>query len=267
MPRFPTTTRPIRRGREIKTALFLSRTLEREDGKYLLRFESGRDPGVLLQRAARVVVRGGVPLEFVHELGYRLLHLDGHGCHCMLLPATLAVHADLPAEDTRQSAPLGPYAAPKDLHTLASEIYEHWVKTNAPLINHSRGEIAPEGIEFLQKQDVTLWSLFAAAINHTIKTGPRALLFLKGNLSQNVNPPSSSLDNGTHADRDVHIAESSKCVFTINKTVGELQPRTVTGSNSVQTHTRFRAKHSKMDESNLWKSSGGGGGDMCLQHS
>lgn len=68
-------------------------------GKYLLGLESGRDPGVLLQGAARVVVRGGVPLEFVHELGDRLLHLHGHGGHCMLLAATLTVRADLPAED------------------------------------------------------------------------------------------------------------------------------------------------------------------------
>lgn len=66
--------------------------------KYLLGFESRRHPGVLLQRAARVVVRGGVPLEFVHQLGDRLLHLYGHGCHCMLLTATLAVGADLPVE-------------------------------------------------------------------------------------------------------------------------------------------------------------------------
>lgn len=74
------------------------------EGKYLLGLESRRDPGVLLQRAARVVVRGGVPLEFVHELGDRLLHLYGHGCHCMLLAATLAVRADLPEEDMGQSA-------------------------------------------------------------------------------------------------------------------------------------------------------------------
>lgn len=67
--------------------------------KYLFWFEAWWDPGVLLQGAARVVVRGGVPLEVVHELGDRLLHLDRHGCHCMLLPTTLAVHTDLPGRD------------------------------------------------------------------------------------------------------------------------------------------------------------------------
>lgn len=66
---------------------------------YLLRFESRWHPGVLLQGAAGVVVRGGVSLEVVHQLGDRLLHLYGHGCHCMLLAATLTVHTDLPAVD------------------------------------------------------------------------------------------------------------------------------------------------------------------------
>ena len=52
---------------------------------YLLRTEGGGDPGVFLQRAARVVVRGGVPLEVVHQLGDGLFHLQRHGCHNMLL--------------------------------------------------------------------------------------------------------------------------------------------------------------------------------------
>lgn len=60
------------------------------------------------------------------------------------------------------------------------------MQTNARLINHSGGGITQEAIVFLQKQEVTLWSLFGAAINHTIKTGQRALLLLKGNLSQTV---------------------------------------------------------------------------------
>lgn len=67
------------------------------------------------------------------------------------------------------------------------------MKTNARLINHSGGGITQEAIEFLQKQDVTLWSLFGAAINHTIKTGRRALPLLKGNLSQTVKRFQSNL--------------------------------------------------------------------------
>lgn len=164
-------------------------------GKYLLGFESGRDPGVLLQRAARVVVRGGVPLEFVHELGDRLLHLHGHGRHCMLLTATLAVRADLPEGGHRGQGggPVRPARFPvllkgyeTHLCTLEAEVYEHRVKTNARLINHSRGaRIALEAIEFLQKQDVTLRSLFGNAVNHTMKTGPRALLFPQRKTSSN----------------------------------------------------------------------------------
>jgi len=65
-------------------------------GIYLLWLEAGGYPSVLFQGAAGVVVGGGVPLEVVHELGDRLLHLHGHGRQCMLLSPTLTVHTDLP---------------------------------------------------------------------------------------------------------------------------------------------------------------------------
>lgn len=42
---------------------------------YLFWFETGRDPGILLKSAARVIVGCGVPLEFVQQLGNALLHL------------------------------------------------------------------------------------------------------------------------------------------------------------------------------------------------
>ena len=48
-------------------------------------------PGVFLQSTARVVVRGGVPLEVIHELGDGcLLHLQWHRCQNMLLPRALS---------------------------------------------------------------------------------------------------------------------------------------------------------------------------------
>ncbi len=52
---------------------------------YLLRTEAGGNPGVFLQCTSRVIIRGGVPLEVVHQLGDGLLHLQRHGCHNMLL--------------------------------------------------------------------------------------------------------------------------------------------------------------------------------------
>lgn len=77
--------------------------------QYLLRFESRWNPGVLLQGTAGVVVRRGVPLEVVHQLGDRLLHLYRHGCHSMLLTATLTVHTDLPTmEKHRERASVKP---------------------------------------------------------------------------------------------------------------------------------------------------------------
>lgn len=65
--------------------------------RYLFRLQPRRDPGVLLQGAARVVVRGRVPLEVKHEFADRLLHLQGHHRHHVLLLRALAVQADLPA--------------------------------------------------------------------------------------------------------------------------------------------------------------------------
>ena len=53
--------------------------------RYLLRTEAWGHPHVLLQGTARVVIRSGVSLEVVHELGDGLLHLQRHGCHYMLL--------------------------------------------------------------------------------------------------------------------------------------------------------------------------------------
>lgn len=64
--------------------------------QYLFWFESWWDPGVLLQRTPRVIVGRRVPLEVVHQLCDRLLHLYGHDCHCMILTATLTVHTDFP---------------------------------------------------------------------------------------------------------------------------------------------------------------------------
>ena len=51
----------------------------------LLRTEAGGNPDVLFQRTSRVIIRGGVPLEVVHQLGDGLFHLQRHGCHNMLL--------------------------------------------------------------------------------------------------------------------------------------------------------------------------------------
>lgn len=53
-------------------------------GAYLLRTEAGWNPDVFLQSASGVIIRGGVPLEVVHQLGDGLLHLQRHGCHNML---------------------------------------------------------------------------------------------------------------------------------------------------------------------------------------
>lgn len=53
--------------------------------RYLLRTEAWGDPHVLLQCTPRVVIRSGISLEVVHELGDGLLHLQRHGCHYMLL--------------------------------------------------------------------------------------------------------------------------------------------------------------------------------------
>lgn len=111
---------------------------------------------------------------------------------------------------------------------------------------------------FLQKQEVTLWSLFGAAINHTIKTGQRALLLLKGNLSQTVKklqrstesllaglveapPPTiTSQDSETHADGELHMAERSERVCTRKWKIAALvQPTTGTGSNTVHTNTHL----------------------------
>ena len=71
--------------------------------KYLFRFESRWYPGILLQGTAWVIVWGWVPLEVVHQLGDRLLHLYRHGCHCMLLTTTLTVHTDLPIMDKHKT--------------------------------------------------------------------------------------------------------------------------------------------------------------------
>lgn len=65
--------------------------------RYLFRLQPRRDPGVLLQGAARVVVRGRVPLEVKHEFADGLLHLQGHHRHHVLLLRALAVQTDLPA--------------------------------------------------------------------------------------------------------------------------------------------------------------------------
>lgn len=64
---------------------------------YLFGFEPGRHPGVFLQGAARVVVRRGVPLEVIQQLGHGLLHLQRDGRHSMILARTLTVQTDLPA--------------------------------------------------------------------------------------------------------------------------------------------------------------------------
>lgn len=52
---------------------------------YLLRTEARGNPDVLLQCTSRVVIRGWVSLEVVHQLGDGLFHLQRHGCHNMLL--------------------------------------------------------------------------------------------------------------------------------------------------------------------------------------
>lgn len=65
--------------------------------QYLFGLQSRRHPGVLLQGAARVIVRGRVPLEVKHEFADGLLHLQGHHRHHVLLLRALAVQTDLPA--------------------------------------------------------------------------------------------------------------------------------------------------------------------------
>lgn len=70
--------------------------------QYLFRFEAGRHPGVLLQSAARVIVRRGVPLKVVHQLGHGLLHLQRHDRHNMILTRTLTVQTDLPAGNRKK---------------------------------------------------------------------------------------------------------------------------------------------------------------------
>lgn len=52
---------------------------------YLLRTEARGDPDIFLQCTSRVIIRGGVSLEVVHQLGDGLFHLQRHGCHNMLL--------------------------------------------------------------------------------------------------------------------------------------------------------------------------------------
>lgn len=64
---------------------------------YLFRLQPGRDPGVLLQGTAWVVIWGRVPLEVKHEFADGLLHLQGHHRHHVLLLRALAVQTDLPA--------------------------------------------------------------------------------------------------------------------------------------------------------------------------
>lgn len=63
---------------------------------YLFRLQPGRDPGILLQGAAWVVIWGRVPLEVKHEFADGLLHLQGHHRHHVLLLRALAVQTDLP---------------------------------------------------------------------------------------------------------------------------------------------------------------------------
>lgn len=62
----------------------------------LFRFESGWHPSILLKSTARVIVRCRVPLEVVHQFGHRLLHLQRHGSHNMLLTRALTVETDFP---------------------------------------------------------------------------------------------------------------------------------------------------------------------------
>lgn len=52
---------------------------------YLLRTEARGNPDILLQCTSRVIIRGRVSLEVVHQLGDGLFHLQRHGCHNMLL--------------------------------------------------------------------------------------------------------------------------------------------------------------------------------------
>lgn len=52
---------------------------------YLLRTEARGNPDILLQCTSRVIIRGWVSLEVVHQLGDGLFHLQRHGCHNMLL--------------------------------------------------------------------------------------------------------------------------------------------------------------------------------------
>lgn len=66
--------------------------------RYLFRLQPWWDPGILLQGAARVIVRGGVPLEVKHEFADGLLHVQGHHCHHVLFLRALAVQTDLPAK-------------------------------------------------------------------------------------------------------------------------------------------------------------------------
>lgn len=64
---------------------------------YLFRLQTRRDPGILFQGTAWVIIWGRIPLKVKHEFADGLLHLQRHHCHHVLLLGTLAVQADLPA--------------------------------------------------------------------------------------------------------------------------------------------------------------------------